>query len=97
VLWTRAPGTSGALLSSEEFASRVGRNGGCHPVHGDEWDWVAVREHGSALAGRVPCASHGMSDQCERTIGQIVVSWSASSAWTGAGGRLTTAEAALLW
>jgi hypothetical protein len=35
--------TRGALLSSEDFGSSVGRRGGCHPVYGDNWKGASGR------------------------------------------------------
>ena len=34
----------GALLSSEDFGSRVGRDVGGHPVHSDEWPRLVMRQ-----------------------------------------------------
>ena len=56
-----------ALLSSEDFGSRVERDGGCHPVHRGEWPRLAnaaVDRSGlvglSVLSGLVQVrASHG--------------------------------------
>jgi hypothetical protein len=46
----------GALLSSDDCGSSVGRRGGGHPVYGDEWRRLVVGGSvGRVLVGRVAC------------------------------------------